>query len=193
MVIGWLKRAVEILESYQSVSEALKSMGLWTPLTTILSTGGVSLWAYSAHVHPVVILPIAIATAAGVFALGICLRIATQLRPIATVSDLSKNHITHRTFRLVDLVAEDRIIRNRTIENCVIYGPAVIIGMNSGINGFDKCTFLGSVESTQWEILPKPNTTIVDGVIGIEGTIFRNCRLINIAMVKVAKGATVNV
>ena len=81
-------------------------------------------------------------------------------------------HITHRSFRIVDIldVGED-ILTGRTFENCTIYGPAVLAPLNQV--AFEHNTFEASQEALFWEIPEIRNQML--GAIGLTDCTFRRC------------------
>jgi hypothetical protein len=84
-----------------------------------------------------------------------------------------ERHITHRSFRIVDLAEEiDPIIRGRTFEDCTIYGPAVVLPLD--YITLEHNSFDGAPEAVLWEI-PDERAVII-GAIGLIDCIFRRCR-----------------
>jgi len=61
--------------------------------------------------------------------------------PFATPDELISSNLQNKSFRIVDLAREDFIVRNKTFDNCHIYGPASIrlkgksVMINSSIEG----------------------------------------------------------
>jgi hypothetical protein len=109
----------------------------------------------------------------------------TEYRPagFTTPDKLIGPYLEGFDFRIVDLAREDLIIRNRTIVNCRIYGPAVLY-YGSGTLG--NCIFISdplfSAEETANSIyLPLPNAKVIQGVIKLENVNFRGCTFLSIA------------
>ena len=46
--------------------------------------------------------------------------------PLATPDELISSNLQNLSFRIVDLARDDFIVRNKTFDNCHIYGPASI-------------------------------------------------------------------
>jgi hypothetical protein len=86
-------------------------------------------------------------------------------------------------FRIVDLAREDLVIKNRTIVNCRIYGPAVLL-VKSGTIGY--CTFGGDpTKSTEENVssffIPVLKSKLIQGTIMLENVDFKGCTFFNIA------------
>src|SRR5688572_10864091 len=79
--------------------------------------------------------------------------------------------VTHRSFRIVDLVGLDSLITRRIFEDCTIYGPAVLVPLGSSM--FEKNIFEGEPQALLWEI-PEDRTQ-VEGAIGLVDCTFRRC------------------
>lgn len=89
-----------------------------------------------------------------------------------TLSWKDERHITHRSFRIVDLVGDEYIIRGRTFEDCTIYGPAVVVPLDQ--IAFEHNSFDGPLEAILWEIPDEKNFIV--GAIGLTDCIFRRCQ-----------------
>ena len=83
----------------------------------------------------------------------------------------AEQRLTHRSFRIVDLVSDDDIITGRTFEDCTIYGPAVLTLLNDVT--MDSNTFEGSRDALFWE-LPEERERVI-GAIGLRDCRFRRC------------------
>jgi hypothetical protein len=85
-------------------------------------------------------------------------------------------------FRIVDLAREDLMIRNRTIVNCRIYGPAVLIGRNLTIG---HCAFSGDPSKSSEENISNIYIPVTErlpqGTILLDNVEFRGCTFNNIA------------
>lgn len=80
-------------------------------------------------------------------------------------------HISHRSFRIVDLVENDDLIKGRTFEDCTIYGPAVLAPLDRMT--FEQNTFEADMEALLWEI-PEDRQRVL-GAIGLSNCTFRRC------------------
>ncbi len=95
----------------------------------------------------------------------------------ATPDALSSPLLQNMNVRINDLTRENFIIRNKTFENCHIYGPAIIICSDCVIvkNSFEEVIPEGAfIETT--------NTTI-SGAVSLEHCILKNCVLHKISMI----------
>jgi len=93
-------------------------------------------------------------------------------RPLSS-GILYGTHVRGESFRLVDLLISDYVIRGRTFENCTIYGPAIIAPRRVD---FDHCTFDSDPDDPEQMLWLVPDDRdIVRGVIGIEDCSFREC------------------
>jgi hypothetical protein len=177
--------------------ESIKSgMSMWYGWITAISTiGGIVVFLIS-NIFPKLKVPILIYKLIFVIAaLSLFVGIAigtykmykelTVYRPagLTTPDKLIGPYLENFDFRIVDLAREDLIIKNRTIVNCRIYGPAVLY-YGSGTLG--NCTFISdpsfSAEETVSSIyLPLPNAKVIQGVIKLENVNFRGCTFLSIA------------
>lgn len=82
-----------------------------------------------------------------------------------------ERHITHRSFRLIDLVEEEPVIMGKTFEDCTIYGPAVLLPVERTI--MEHNSFNGTSEGIFWEIPDDRNYII--GAVGLVDCTFRRC------------------
>jgi len=89
-----------------------------------------------------------------------------------TVDWKEERYITHRSFRIVDLVGEDDLIMGRTFEDCTIYGPAVLAPLQ-GVS-FEHDTFEGDPKALFWEI-PEGRVHVL-GAIGLVNCTFHRCK-----------------
>jgi len=87
-------------------------------------------------------------------------------------------YVARKRIRLGDLVEHDSIIRNRTLEDCEVHGPMVVMSTGKGVGGFDNCTWNGEPDAT-FIITAEPQ---VGGVVGLENCVFRRCRFFNVAI-----------
>lgn len=86
---------------------------------------------------------------------------------------LVEDPISHRSFRLVDLLeGPAQIISSRTVTDSTIYGPAVAILINSVT--MTHCVFEGEPEGLFWEL--QPERQFVIGAIGLVGCTFERCQ-----------------
>lgn len=93
---------------------------------------------------------------------------------------VSSRHISNRNFRIMELVDTDNVIRKRTIEDCTLFGPGVLVQTGHGPNYFIEGTLVGEEDSFFWELAPDQQA--VQGAIGIENCTFRNCRFSEIGV-----------
>ena len=107
-------------------------------------------------------------------------------RPIsfATPDALIGSRLEGLDFRIVDLAREDLLIQNRTIVNCRIYGPAVILPISCS---FRNITFSGIIpddvsQNIKSIYVPIPDTEYIQGIIRIENVDFRDCEFKKISM-----------
>jgi hypothetical protein len=83
----------------------------------------------------------------------------------------TERDIRRRIFRLTDLVGDSDILDGRTFEECIIYGPAVVVPLDDvEISG---SSFEGDANSMFWEI-PESRQQVV-GAIGLRECAFRRC------------------
>lgn len=82
-----------------------------------------------------------------------------------------ERHLTHRSFRIVDLVEDDDIIEGRIFEDCTIYGPAVLAPLND--NTFSHNTFEADPAAFLWQVAEDRDRVV--GAIGLRRCIFRRC------------------
>jgi hypothetical protein len=97
-------------------------------------------------------------------------------RQSASPGDLLGKSIRGLTFRLTDLPLIQDTIRDRTFDECDIYGPAIIFIVSPA--EFTKCHFHGDPELMFW--MPGPGQKGMLGAIAFQNCIFRRCRLIGI-------------
>lgn len=91
---------------------------------------------------------------------------------------LAEVYLSHRSFRIYDIPRDDDgIIRNRTFEDCDIYGPAVLVPLSGRLDG---CSFEGDADTVLWELSPRQERIV--GAIGLEDCIFRRCRFRRIGL-----------
>ncbi len=75
-------------------------------------------------------------------------------------------------------------ISGRTFDDCVIFGPAVLLPMNT--EGFNSQNFVGEcfwleMDNAFWTAGPEDHRDYV-GVIGLEDCIFRSCEFIQVGV-----------
>jgi hypothetical protein len=93
---------------------------------------------------------------------------------------ISDSYIKGKLIYLMDLLSPGArpIISNRTIEDCEIRGPAMVIlldGVTIAESGFE-----GDVDSLFVEV---PEKRIIFGAIGLRNCVFRRCRFIAIGII----------
>lgn len=94
----------------------------------------------------------------------------------AKPGELTGKYLTEQTFRIADIVY-DGMIKGRTINNCHIYGPAVIVPLGENMSTIAHAHLVGTIDSGLIEITQDR----VQGVIAIDGCYFENCWFHNIA------------
>jgi hypothetical protein len=82
------------------------------------------------------------------------------------------------SIRISDLAREDIVIRDRTFEDCYIYGPAILVPHGMGM--FHECGFEGDTSSLFITIAEERS---VIGVIALENCIFRRCHFRKIGFI----------
>ena len=97
----------------------------------------------------------------------------------ASGDTLSRNYLHRMTIRLADLADSNNNVRNRTFEDCDIYGPGVVI--TKGIAVLADCTFDEAFDSVTWQ-LPEQQKKII-GAIALVDCSIRNCRFHRIGVV----------
>ncbi len=109
----------------------------------------------------------------------------TDTRPtgFTTPDKLIGPYLEGFDFRIVDLARENLIIRNRTIVDCRIYGPAVLFLKSGSIVHciFPEAPSLSLEENIRSYYIPIPKTKLLQGTIMLENVDFRNCTFFNIA------------
>ena len=88
--------------------------------------------------------------------------------------------LSNRKIRLVDLVGQDSVIRDRTLEDCEIHGPMVVTSTGEGVGGFDRCTWNGNNTA----VFIETEQQMVSGVVGLTNCVFRRCRFFNVAIMR---------
>ena len=87
-------------------------------------------------------------------------------------------------FRIVDLAREDLIVKNRTIINCRIYGPAVLYPVECTFRNINFSSTSKNLEDNLSSIfIHIPETSIIQGVIKVENIDFRDCTFNKIAFI----------
>lgn len=108
--------------------------------------------------------------------------------PSGPVPDwMNADHITDRSFRLVDIPRDPqygRFLRNKTFERCTIFGPAVVAGVDSfpgdAINEMSNCIVDG--QGFRIFIPWEPGMKFRTGMIGTSGCKFLSCYLMGISL-----------
>ena len=101
----------------------------------------------------------------------------------STPDQLIGKYLDGLDFRIYDLARETVVIRNRTIQNCRIYGPAVLL-LKSGTIG--QCIFDADPTKSAEEVvnslyIPLIKSKVIYGVIAVENVDFKNCEFHGIA------------
>jgi len=90
------------------------------------------------------------------------------------------SYIQGKAIHLMDLLspAARPIVSNRTIEDCEIHGPAMVILLNEVV--IASSSFEGDANSLFVEV---PEKRIVFGAIGLQNCLIRRCRFIAIGII----------
>ena len=93
---------------------------------------------------------------------------------------ITDTYIRGRIIYLMDLIAPGAkpIVSNRTIEDCEIRGPAMVI-LLGGVT-VDDNTFDGNIDSLFVEVV---ENRVIFGAIGLRGCVFRRCRFKEIGVI----------
>jgi len=83
-----------------------------------------------------------------------------------------ERHISHRSFRIVDILGEDTFITGKTFEDCTIYGPAVLVPIDR--TTMDQIALDGPLDAIFWEV-PEDRMMII-GAVGLIDCTFRRCK-----------------
>jgi len=94
----------------------------------------------------------------------------------STAEQLTGKFITGQSFNISSIV-HDGIIKNRTFDDCDIYGPAVLAPDGVGI--MHKCTFYGEAESVFIVVAQQ----MVLGPIHLLDCNFKNCRFYKVGFI----------
>jgi hypothetical protein len=96
---------------------------------------------------------------------------------------LAEPYLKNLAFRIADLVHEDIVIRNRTFEDCTLYGPAILCSVGTVL--MTRCGFRAeNPDDVFWELSEKQATGQANlvGVIGVEDCVFRDCNFVAIGL-----------
>lgn len=96
----------------------------------------------------------------------------------ATPDSLTSPVLRNMDIRISDLVREDFTIRNKTFENCRIYGPAIITLTSGNVISHNKFMEV-DIEGT---FIVTTNNAILNA-IALEGCIITNCTLHKISFI----------
>lgn len=103
-----------------------------------------------------------------------------KLPSFATPDELIPSLLQNKTIRLADLVREDFTIRNRTFDNCHIYGPAVIF-FTGGIF-IDNVLKRIDITNIDANFIETTNTGVL-GVIVFDNCVIKKCTFYNISFI----------
>ena len=95
---------------------------------------------------------------------------------LATPDQLLDSHLRNLQIRIADLVREDFVIRGRVIEDCYLYGPAMITLLNSNLL---RCVFDGNRDITLVEVT-QPR---IQGAILFEQCTLNRCHFRRVAVI----------
>ena len=87
----------------------------------------------------------------------------------AMPDELIPSVLQNKSIRIADLAREDFVVRNRTFENCHIYGPAVVIVTNCIMS---RCHFEEMGSEAGWI---KTTNKVVAGAIILDSCVAKNC------------------
>jgi uncharacterized membrane protein YuzA (DUF378 family) len=103
--------------------------------------------------------------------------------PWATSDELKANVISGRRLFLYDLPRDSQsVIRGKVIEQCVVFGPAIIAAAGPG-NYFTGTNFSTASPETTFISLHAPNGTPLVGVIGLAHCHIIRSKVINVAFI----------
>jgi len=101
----------------------------------------------------------------------------------ATPDALTPSILQNMNIRISDLTREEQIIRNRTFDNCHIYGPAIIIT--------DNCIITPKADFTEIDpngIFIETTNKIVSGAIKLDTCVIKNCTFHKISFIGSSEG-----
>jgi hypothetical protein len=108
---------------------------------------------------------------------------ATRPSGFSTPDQLISKYLDGLDFRIVDLARNSVVIKNRTIQNCRIYGPAVLLLKTGSISHciFDADPTKSAEETVNGIYIPLLKSDVIYGVIAVENVDFKNCEFHGIA------------
>lgn len=95
---------------------------------------------------------------------------------MATELELMSNHVQGKTFRLTD-VAHGGVVKDRTFDNCVIHGPAVLAACGATVMRAPK---LAAQRGDYWYQLD--DMKVRTGMIVVEDCTFNGCSFCDIGI-----------
>jgi hypothetical protein len=106
-------------------------------------------------------------------------------RPVGlTANEFAQPYLRGYSFRLVDLASSDHNIRNKTFEDCWIYGPAIMFAHDTD---FREDLFIVTTpyrEATADDFfIVIPEDTFVSGAIFLDHCSFLRCRFVGVQMI----------
>lgn len=103
--------------------------------------------------------------------------------PWATDEELKGSYIHNRSLHIFDLARKNVTIRGKTLEDCQVYGPAVITPFYGEWPFDDACTWEEGSDplSLTWASSPDLDRKYV-GAIGLENCFFRNCSFVRVGL-----------
>lgn len=102
---------------------------------------------------------------------------------LLTLDEFSQAYISGKYFHLADLADSTATISDRTVEDCWVYGPAVISiagGRVSEVTSFEQNDFIASMSGPMLIDWDKP--LIATGVIKLIGCKFKRCHFVDISI-----------
>jgi hypothetical protein len=120
---------------------------------------------------------------------GVQLYATLAHKPVGlTANEFAQPYLRGYSFRLVDLASSDHYIRNKTLEDCWIYGPAIITYAPGGETDIVSNTFIapqipGRAATVDEFFIAVPGGTVLTGVITLENCTFRRCHFIGVQFI----------
>ncbi len=190
---SWLWRLWKLWEVWAHVDTAggIPAWFTWGRRALTAVTSGTLLGGWLARATH---WPLPVVVIAGIAAAGFVLFLLNQLqlrgqlnvaaapdpgddkpkKPVVTdAAQLSATYLQGKPFRIVDIPRNGVFIDNRTFEDCVIYGPGIVVIMDG--TTVMECEFSGDAkpESLVWTF---PIGSTVVGPIGLRHCVFRRCQ-----------------
>jgi ABC-type multidrug transport system fused ATPase/permease subunit len=103
-----------------------------------------------------------------------------ELAHRAPLPDNSASYFKDEAIHIPDLARNRTVIKNKTFEDCDIYGPAVLAVMGS--TDFEDCEFAerANFDALVWPV--STNRADHTGAIGAENCMFRRCNFLRVGL-----------